>query len=88
MFIVSTSLKVENNKIYANNVNIDKSYGNLSLNKITNLINLLDPLTFTLSLLESKDCKGRVDSVKIIGDIIEINGKINIKKSDSSKESK
>lgn len=88
MFIVSTSLKVENNKIYANNVNIDKSYGNLSLNKVTNLINLLDPLTFTLSLIESKDCQGRVDSVTIMDDIIKINGRINIKKNDLQKESK
>ena len=87
-FIVSTSLKVENNKIYANNVNIDKSYGNLSLNKVTNLINLLDPLTFTLSLIESKDCQGRVDSVTIMDDIIKINGRINIKKNDLQKESK
>ncbi len=85
-FIVSTSLKVDNNKIYANNVNIDKSYGNLSLKKITNLINLLDPLTFTLSLMESKDCVGKVDNVKINDDIIEINGRINIKKTDLSKE--
>ena len=87
-FIVSMSLKVENNKIYANNVNIDKSYGNLSLNKVTNLINLLDPLTFTLSLIESKDCQGRVDSVTIMDDIIKINGRINIKKNDLQKESK
>lgn len=87
-FIVSTSLKVENNKIYANNVNIDKSYGNLSLNKVTNLINLLDPLTFTLSLIESKDCQGRVDNVTIMDDIIKINGRINIKKNDLQKESK
>lgn len=87
-FIVSTNLKVENNKIYANNVNIDKSYGNLSLNKVTNLINLLDPLTFTLSLIESKDCQGRVDSVTIMDDIIKINGRINIRKNELQKESK
>jgi hypothetical protein len=45
-------------------------------------------LTFTLSLIESKDCQGEISSVKIIDDIIEINGKINIKKSEIPKESK
>ena len=49
---------------------------------------MLDPLTFTLSLIESKDCQGRVDSVKIVEDIFEVNGRINIKKSENKKESK
>lgn len=88
VFIVSTSLEVDNSKIIARNINFDKSYGNLSLKKVGNLINMLDPLTFTLSLIESKDCQGRVDSVKIIDDIIEINGRIYIKKSELKKESK
>lgn len=88
VFIVSTSLEVDNSKIVARNINFDKSYGNLSLKKVGNLINMLDPLTFTLSLIESKDCQGRVDSVKIVDDIIEINGSIYIKKSELKKESK
>jgi hypothetical protein len=87
-FVVCTSLTVDNSKIVARNINFDKSYGNLSLKKVGNLINMLDPLTFTLSLIESKDCQGRVDSVKIVDDIIEINGSIYIKKSELKKESK
>lgn len=88
VFIASTGLKIQNNRILAKNVNIDKSFGNIPINKVTNLINLLDPLTFTLSLIETKDCQGEISSVKIIDDIIEINGKINIKKSEIPKESK
>ena len=49
---------------------------------------MLDPLTFTLSLIESKDCQGRVDNVKIVDDIVKVNGRIYIKKSELKKESK
>ena len=78
-FVVSTDFKVEDGKIRAKNVAIDKAYGSLSLDKVTNLVNLIDPLSFTLLKLNEKDCKGRVENVKIENDIIRINGKIFIK---------
>lgn len=78
-FVVSTDFKVEDGKIRAKNVAIDKAYGSLSLDKVTNLVNLVDPLSFTLLKLNEKDCKGRVENVKIENDIIRINGKIFIK---------
>ena len=49
--MASSDFKVENGKIKATNVHIDKSYGNIPLDKVTNLINLIDPLTFTLQIL-------------------------------------
>ncbi|MBO5738861.1 hypothetical protein J6R97_05930 [bacterium] len=79
-FIVSSSFKVENGKIIATNVHIDKSYGNLPLDKVTNLVNLLDPLTFALDILKDGHCKGKVENVKIENDNIQIGGKIFIKK--------
>ena len=78
-FVVSTDFKVEDGKIRAKNVAIDKAYGSLSLDKVTNLVNLVDPLSFTLLKLNEKDCKGRLENVKIENDIIRINGKIFIK---------
>lgn len=78
-FVVSTDFKVEDGKIKAKNVAIDKAYGSLSLDKVTNLVNLVDPLSFTLLKLNEKDCKGKVENVKIENDIIRINGKIFIK---------
>ena len=78
-FVASSGLKVENGKICANNVGIDNIYGNLSLDKVTNLINLLDPLSFTLSMLNTNDCKTKIENINIDDNIIKINGKIFIK---------
>jgi len=78
-FTVSTDFKVENEEIKAKNIHIDSLYGNLQLNKVTNLINLLNPLSFTLSLLNENKCKGKIENVKIEDNIIKINGKIFVK---------
>jgi hypothetical protein len=78
-FMVSTDFKVENGKIYASNVGIDSAYGNLPLDKVTNLINLLDPLSFTLDLLDSNECHGKIENIKIVDDIIQVDGKIYVK---------
>lgn len=79
VFIVSTDFKVSDGKIKAHNVAFNKSYGALSLDKVTNLINLIDPLTFTLAELNNKNCTGKIENVKIDDDIVKINGRIFIK---------
>ena len=79
-FMVSTNFKVDNGKIKATNIGIDNAYGNLPLDKVTNLINLINPLSFTLAELNENNCKGQVENVKIDDNIIQINGKIFIEK--------
>ena len=76
---ITTGLKVERDRISANNISIDGSYGKLPPEKITNLLNFLDPLTFTLKLMNTKNCNVRTENVKIIDNIIQINGKIYVK---------
>lgn len=78
-FAVSTEFKVSDGKILANNVKLDKAYGNIPLDKITNLVNLLDPLSFTLDLMDSKKCNAKVENVKIEDDFVKINGRIFVK---------
>ncbi len=78
-FAVSSSLKVENHKILAEKVNFNGTYANITPEKVTNLLNLLDPLTFTLSVLNTKKCNTVVENVKIVDNIIEIDGKIYVK---------
>lgn len=78
-FVVSTGFKINGEKIKAYNVAIDKAYGNLSVEKITNLINLLDPLSYTLSVMNKKKCNARIENVKIVDNIIQIDGKIFVK---------
>ena len=76
---ITTGFMVHENKIYAHKVALEDSYKKLPIDRITNLLNLLDPLTFTLSAIDTKKCNGRIENVKIIDDIIQINGKIFIK---------
>jgi hypothetical protein len=75
-FVVSTDFKVVENKIIADNINISSLYGALQHNKIANLINGLDPLSYTLTVLNTKKCNAKVENVKIIDNLVEIDGKI------------
>ena len=74
--MVSSDFKVDNGKIKASNVGFDNSYGNLPLDKVTNLVNLVDPLSFTLAQLCEENCKGNIENVKIENNNIQIDGKI------------
>lgn len=78
-FMVSTGFHVVDGKIKARNVGIDNAYGSLPIDKVTNLINLLDPLSFTLSMMDSKKCNAKIENVNIVDNIIKINGKIFVK---------
>lgn len=78
-FMVSTGFRVDNGKIKACNVSVDNAYGNVSITKVTNLINLLDPLTFALELLDSKKCTAKLESIKIEDDTVYASGRIFVK---------
>ena len=78
-FVVASDFKVENGKILVKDIKINKSYKNLSLHKIANLLNLLDPLTFTLAELNDNKCKTKIENVTINDNIVKINGKIFVK---------
>lgn len=75
-FATACNFIVENGKIKANKIRVDKSYSKMPLHKIANLLNLLDPLTFTLTELTDNKCKSKIESVKVEDNIIKINGKI------------
>ena len=79
VFVATSDLTVIDGKIQAKNVRINSAYGNLSLRKVTNLLNLLNPLDYTLNFLSSNQAKANVENVKIVDNIIKINGKIFIK---------
>ena len=79
-FMVSGDVSVSNGRAKITHIGFDNAYGNLPLDKVVNLVNLIDPLSFTLDLMDNKKCTGRLEEVKIQDDIIIINGKIFIKK--------
>ena len=79
VFVASSDFEVRNGKIRAVNVKLDSAYGKISLNKVANMLNLLNPLEFTMQLLESKECKANIENVKIVDNTVQVNGKIFVK---------
>ncbi len=75
-FMVSTNFHVINGIIRARDIGIDNAYGNLPVDKVTNLINLLDPLSFTLDVMNTKKCKCKIENVKLVDNIFQINGRM------------
>ena len=76
VFVSSSDFKVQDGQIQAANVKVDSVYGNLSTSKVANLINLLNPLDFTLKLLDTKKCNAKLENVNIVDNKVQINGKI------------
>lgn len=77
-FIMSTSFEVVNGKIRAKNVSIDTSYGNLGLNRVANLVNLLNPLEFTLEQIDNNKYKGNIENINFVDNMIKVNGTIEV----------
>ena len=78
-FMVSSRLHIVNNEIKPYDISFDTAYGNLPLNKVVNLVNMLNPLNFTAKLIDSKDGEYKIKEIKIEDDIVIINGKIFVK---------
>ena len=78
-FVAQSDFEVVNGEIKAKNVKIDTSYGNLGLKKVANLINYLNPLEFTIDVLENKNQKTTIENVNIIDNKVKVDGKIYIK---------
>ena len=79
VFVASSDFKVENGNILACDIKLNSAYGNIALDKVANLLNLLNPLGFTMELLESKHCDGNIENVNIVDNKVKIDGKIFIK---------
>ena len=79
VFVASSDFKIQNEKIRAVNVKLDSAYGNISLEKVANLFNLLNPLEFTLETLDTQECDANIENVNIVDNKVKINGKIFVK---------
>ena len=82
-FVMSSDFQVVNGKIKAKNVYVDSAYGNISLDKVANLVNYLNPLEFTLNLLDNNKHNGNIENVNIVDNKIKVDGKIYIKAKES-----
>ena len=78
-FVAKSDFEVVHGKIKAKNVSIDTSYGNIGLNKVANLINYLNPLEFTLDILENGKQKTIIENINIVDNKVKVDGKIYVK---------
>ena len=78
-FVAQSDFQVVNGKIRAKNVSIDTAYGNLGLNKVANLINYLNPLEFTMGLLDGNMHNAIIENVNIVDNKVKVDGKIYVK---------
>lgn len=78
--VVSSDLKVEDGDIVMTKLHFVNIYTVMDLSKIAYIINAINPLTFSMDILNNKNSKMKVQSVDIIGDKIIIKGDIFIPK--------
>ena len=82
-FMVSSSVDIIKHKVKLTNIGFDNAYGNLPIEKVINLVNLIDPLSFTLNIMDKQQCSGEINKIVINDDLLKINGKIVVNKSEN-----
>lgn len=83
--VVSSSVKVEEGRIVLTKVELTNIYAVIDLSKITYLLDIINPLTFSTDILNNKKSKMSIKKVDIIGDRIFINGMVFIPKNTETK---
>lgn len=79
---MSTDLNAQNGRIALTKIDLKNVVKGVDLSKVANQLNSINPLTFSLEVLENKNTKMCINNVKIAGNQIVINGNIFIPKSD------
>ena len=82
---VRSDLKVEDGQIVMTKLDLANIYTVIDLSKVTYLVNALNPLTFSMDVLNNKNSKMSIKTVNIIGDKIEIAGNILVPKNTGKK---
>lgn len=77
---VATSLKVEDGRIVLTKIDLGNLPKGIDLSRLTYQLNAMNPLAFTLEVLENKNTKMCIKNVNISGDRITVNGNIFIPK--------
>lgn len=78
--LVRSDLKVEDGNIVMTKVDLVNLYTVIDLSKITYLLNILNPLTFSVDIMNNKDSQICVKTVNIIEDKVIIKGNVFIPK--------
>lgn len=78
--VISADLHVENGKIIFTNTNLAGGNSALDIDKISKLLNYINPLDFSAKILENKDARFNIQNVNINDNKITIDGNITILK--------
>lgn len=79
---MSTDLNAKNGRLILTKIDLKNVVKNVDLSKVANQLNTINPLTFTLEMLENKNTKMCINHVEIVGNQIIMNGNIFIPKTD------
>lgn len=77
---IRSDLKVEEGRIVLTKIDFTNLYTVIDLSKITYLLNAINPLTFSIDILNNKNSKMCVQYIDIIGDKIIVKGSVLIPK--------
>ena len=76
LITVNTDLQVTDGRIYVTDLTLENKFANLSMKKIAHILNSLNPVSFSLNILENKDSKIYVNNVALVNNKVIINGVI------------
>lgn len=79
---MSTNLKAENGRIALTKIDLKNVVKGVDLSKVAKQLNSINPLTFSLEVLQNKNTKMCINSAEIIGNKIMIKGNIFIPKTE------
>lgn len=79
--VVSADIRVQNGRIVYSRIDFVNLYMGLDFSQIMGLLNYVDPLKFSIQILEGTDAKFNIKDVSISGDKITINGNIFVPRS-------
>lgn len=80
---MSTDLNAKNGRIALTKIDLKNVVKGVDLSKVANQLNSINPLTFSLEILENKNTKMCINNAEIVGNKIMINGNIFIPKTDT-----
>lgn len=78
--VITSDINVHNGRIIFTQTNVVNDYVKMDLSKITYLLNYLNPLNFSLRILENKDADMQIQEAVIKNDKIYVNGIITVDK--------
>lgn len=79
---MSTDLNAKNGRIVLTKIDLKNVVKGVDLSRVANQLNSMNPLTFSLEVLQNKNTKMCINNVEIIGNKIRVNGNIFIPKTE------